>query len=145
MECRGQQSLLSCGQALLYCRPEQLLFHVQCAFLWKMSPEVARLEQLPAQLTWQLFIHYRITPPSPMAPASSKGGNLLPQAAGGLGAKPGHHMNGKLHSTVNGKLAMNPSHRNTQIRCLCDVNVDRGHMIQCEVRHACCSCACAPA
>lgn len=41
--------------------------------------------------------------------------------------------NGKHSSSVNGKLAMSPAHRNTQIRCLCDINIDRGNMVQCEV------------
>lgn len=40
--------------------------------------------------------------------------------------------NGKHSSSVNGKLAMSPAHRNTQIRCLCDINIDRGNMVQCE-------------
>lgn len=66
-------------------------------------------------------------------PSSLKARESLGQAGTHADTRSGHQ-NGKLHPTVNGRLAMNPAHRNTQIRCLCDVNIDRNHMIQCEVR-----------
>ena len=79
---------------------------------------------------------HRITPAAAMVQLSEKirDGSSQPFSTSS-GAKAGQPANGKLHATVNGRLAMHPAHRNTQIRCLCDVNVDRGHMIQCEVSH----------
>ncbi|KAK9806650.1 hypothetical protein WJX73_004251 [Symbiochloris irregularis] len=70
----------------------------------------------------------QITQPAGTALHSAMAADQGPKAMSAR--QPYNH--GKLSSTVNGKVALQSSYRNTQIRCLCDINVDRGSMLQCE-------------